>query len=402
MKILFSVLRQRSNHIAKVEDPSSSVSVPLQFDVNYFRRIVEALICPKATGDEAENLLDVVVRDLFLDTWLNVYADIRWFFLRETGVLLDKADMLSEYPFMPENALFILEKVNSMPTDTSEKQQFWIEGLGSKPKPRKKSNGEVNLSSDEDDETLEKKEADDWRAFFDDPKPSDADGKPKGKSRRIHTMTIHEQLHSVSAHRAVFTKCWLTLLPLLSRGRATVEEEGDDEQDNLTLVTRALNVLHRGVMPYLTRAVLVMDWVAGCVDYGTSWCSYSFYLYSHIGEYECVGGNVGLLALNALFILMQEYNLYVCRGQVLLLCTHNSFKAITRSFTLVYTPSSIGMFYTSNIVPAFFALLNSSLPPRAFSSFCEAIVLSVLTRYVLAICQSRSSLPSSSACLASH
>jgi hypothetical protein len=24
------------------------------------------------------------------------------------------------------------------------------------------------------------------------------------------------------------------------------------------------------VLPYLTRAVLVMDWVAGCVDYGRS------------------------------------------------------------------------------------------------------------------------------------
>lgn len=328
LKILFSVLRQLSNHIARVEDPSSSVSVPLQFDVNYFRRIVEALICPKTTGDEHENLLDVDVRDLFLDTWLNVYADIRWFFLRETGILLDKADILSEYPFVPENALFILEKVNSMPTDTTVKQQFWIEGLGIKPKPRKKSKGEVDLSGEEDDETLEKKEADDWRAFFDDPKPSDAAGKPKGKSRRIHTMTIHEQLHSVSAHRAVFTKCWLTLLPLLARGRATVEEEDDDDQDNLTLVTRALNVLHRGVMPYLTRAVLVMDWVAGCVDYGTFWCSYSFYLYSHIGNYECVGGNVGLLALNALFILMQEYNLYVCRVQVLLFCTQNALKRL--------------------------------------------------------------------------
>jgi hypothetical protein len=31
---------------------------------------------------------------------------------------------------------------------------------------------------------------------------------------------------------------------------------------------RALNVMHRGVMPHLTRAVLVMDWVAGCVDFG--------------------------------------------------------------------------------------------------------------------------------------
>lgn len=56
------------------------------------------------------------------------------------------------------------------------------------------------------------------------------------------------------------------------------------------LVARALVVLHHGVIPHLTRAVLIMDWVGSCVDHG---------------------GHVGLLALNALFVLMREYNLYV-------------------------------------------------------------------------------------------
>jgi len=51
---------------------------------------------------------------------------------------------------------------------------------------------------------------------------------------------------------------------------------------------RALNVMHRGVLPHLTRPILVMDWVSTCVDFG---------------------GPVGLLALNALFVLMREYNL---------------------------------------------------------------------------------------------
>jgi U3 small nucleolar RNA-associated protein 19 len=44
------------------------------------------------------------------------------------------------------------------------------------------------------------------------------------------------------------------------------------------------------VLPHLTRAVMAMDWVGSCVDYG---------------------GTPGLLALNALFVLMTEYNLYV-------------------------------------------------------------------------------------------
>ncbi|CAK5270198.1 unnamed protein product [Mycena citricolor] len=46
--------------------------------------------------------------------------------------------------------------------------------------------------------------------------------------------------------------------------------------------------MHRGVIPHLTRPVLVMDWVGECVD---------------------LGGTVGLLALNALFLLMKDYNL---------------------------------------------------------------------------------------------
>ncbi|RDB30772.1 hypothetical protein Hypma_005736 [Hypsizygus marmoreus] len=44
----------------------------------------------------------------------------------------------------------------------------------------------------------------------------------------------------------------------------------------------------KGVLPHLTRPVLVMDWVGASVDYG---------------------GTVGLLALNALFVLMKDYNL---------------------------------------------------------------------------------------------
>jgi len=89
---------------------------------------------------------------------------------------------------------------------------------------------------------------------------------------------VHQSLHSLASHRAVFTRLWLRLLPRLS----------GDERTGGGLSLRALNVMHHGVMPHLTRAVLVMDWVGGCVDYG---------------------GVVGLLALNALFILMTEYNL---------------------------------------------------------------------------------------------
>lgn len=134
--------------------------------------------------------------------------------------------------------------------------------------------GDPDISPDDADTT------DDWRKFFDDePSGKDIKSEEKNNTARLHKLTIHQSLHSLSSHKAIFTRAWLALLPLLSSGRAETTK---------ALASRALNVMHRGVMPHLTRAVLVMDWVASCVDYG---------------------GTVGLLALNALFILMKEYNL---------------------------------------------------------------------------------------------
>lgn len=34
---------------------------------------------------ESEGRIHADVRDLFVDTWLSVYDDIRWFFLRESA-----------------------------------------------------------------------------------------------------------------------------------------------------------------------------------------------------------------------------------------------------------------------------------------------------------------------------
>lgn len=175
---------------------------------------------------------------------------------------------------------------------------------------------------------------DDWRKFFDEPKDGDGSKSKKGgkagPSVRLNKLTVHQSLYSLPSHRAVFTRLWLTLLPQL---RISTEGKGkapEDEAHNVEIerkrkteedmVIRALNVMHRGVMPHLTRAVMCMDWVGGCVDYGVSF----FLVYWSIttarhsmlvvdsNGFLCigVGGVIGLLALNALFVLMKEYNLY--------------------------------------------------------------------------------------------
>jgi U3 small nucleolar RNA-associated protein 19 len=173
-----------------------------------------------------------------------------------------------------------------MPTKDSDIDSFWLEGFGSK-LPRKTKTKQNSANSDSESEA---EEEDDWRTFFDDPQPSTtASAQQQTKKKRIHKMSVAEQIRSVASHRAVFTRCWIMLLPLLSSsafvaannekgksGKNDSKKRKSEKQaskaiavpDATSLTTRALTVLHRGVMPHLTRAVLVMDWVAGCVDQG--------------------------------------------------------------------------------------------------------------------------------------
>jgi len=144
--------------------------------------------------------------------------------------------------------------------------------MGSKPpKPKHPSNREFSSDSEDDDPTKHQDGAegeDDWRRFFDEGSAT-TDVKSKTPSARLHRLTIHQSLHSLLSHRAIFTRAWLALLPQLTK------------PPSKALVTRALNVMHRGVMPHLTRPVLVMDWVAGSVDAGL--CSSI-----RSREYDCV------------------------------------------------------------------------------------------------------------------
>jgi U3 small nucleolar RNA-associated protein 19 len=182
---------------------------------------------------------------------------------------------------LAENTLAIFERLDTFPTDSEELNAWWVEPLGVKPPKPKTSKGvDADEDADEIPSTTDADADDDWRKYFDEPSSDIKDSKKP--HARLHTLTVHQSLHSLPSHRAVFTRAWLTLLPRLQRA--------DAETENRPLSVRALTVLHRGVFPHLTRPVLVMDWVSECVDYG---------------------GAAGLLALNALFALIKEYNLYV-------------------------------------------------------------------------------------------
>lgn len=205
-----------------------------------------------------------------------------------------------EHPHVPANLLSLLERITTFPTEVAELNTWWVEELGARPpKPKSLRKDDEDDEDESPDATEEEDEAeDDWRKFFDkdsgDKNKQPTDVQTAGA--RLHKLTIHQSLHSLPSHKAVFTRTWLALLPLLS-----VDALGDASKG---LATRALNVMHRGVLPHLTRPILVMDWVASCVDYGRCFCSISPTYLPFMS-----GGTVGLLALNALFILIKEYNL---------------------------------------------------------------------------------------------
>ncbi|KAF8143833.1 CBF/Mak21 family-domain-containing protein [Mycena galopus ATCC 62051] len=275
LQILFSLQK----HLSTAS--SASDSQP-QFHVSHFRKVVSALLlCPPSRRAAQSNtgVLDPDVLQLFHATWFSVHDDVRWFFLREAGTLITTASV-SEHPHLPANLLAILEGLNTFPTEKEELNAWWVSELGAKPpksKPSKKASTDDDSSDEEPVKEGDDAVDDDWRKFFEDDAPADKTKKP---GARLHKLTVHQSLHSLPSHRAVFTRAWLTLLPKLSAVR--------DADKGKSLASRALNVMHRGVMPHLTRPVLIMDWVGGCVDHG---------------------GSIGLLALNALFVLMKEYNL---------------------------------------------------------------------------------------------
>ncbi|KAG5722668.1 hypothetical protein E4T56_gene14457 [Termitomyces sp. T112] len=276
LQILFSLQKHLSTSYSK------SVPSQPQFHNSHFRKIVSfLLLCPPSTRHRAtqkDATIDSDVLHQFHETWFSIYDDIRWFFLRDAATLLNSTSPQTS-PKLPHNLLAILECLKTFPTEKSEINSWWVSEMGAKPpKPKRvsKKGGEVASSEDEKEPQNEGDE-DDWRKFFDE-EPVAKDDKLQGPGARLHKLTIHQSLHALASHRAVFTRAWLSLLPRLS----IIEKDGK------ALTTRALNIMHRGVIPHLTRPVLVMDWVGASVDYG---------------------GTVGLLALNALFVLMNEYNL---------------------------------------------------------------------------------------------
>lgn len=157
----------------------------------------------------------------------------------------------------------MLELLNTMPTAASELNEWWCAAptmskaaaaLSKKRKgaPSTKiddgSTGVFDSSSEEEEEVATKFSSKDAKKLL-------------------------PPLLSLPAHRRAFQDCWLALLSLpLDEGEAK----------------RVLVILHRQMLPHMTDAKRLMDWLVDCTN---------------------SGGTIGILALNGLFTLMQKHNL---------------------------------------------------------------------------------------------
>jgi len=231
-----------------------------------------------------------------------------------------------------QNLLSILERLTTFPTDKEELNEWWISEFGSKPTKGVAPSTEGNEEEEGDD---------DWRKFFEDEEPA---SKAKEPTSRLHRMTLHQCLHSLPSHRAVFTRTWLSLLPQISDIESIDARKG--------AVKRILNVLHRGVLPHLTRAILVMDWVAGCVDLGAPFQYPKFQAYA-----EC--RRLCRFACLERTLYSNEGTQLVCSLEVSFVF-FDSVLGIIHHSTLVYTLSSIATFFISDIGHDFSALRTFS------------------------------------------
>jgi U3 small nucleolar RNA-associated protein 19 len=171
------------------------------------------------------------------------------FFLSCSALLRSIKDSDARSVSVPENVLSFLERLKTMPTESTELNGFWIAELGANPpKPAR-----ATAQSEDSPEEPTPADEDDWRTFFDDD-PSSKRSTSKSSQPRVHTLSTHQCLHSLASHRAQFSACWMALLPHIAA--------------SAPLAARALAVLHRGVMPHMDRPVRLMDWVGGCVDFG--------------------------------------------------------------------------------------------------------------------------------------
>ncbi|GAA6024439.1 hypothetical protein JCM11491_001737, partial [Sporobolomyces phaffii] len=238
-----------------------------QFARGSFEHVVRALLLPSDNG----GVLKPDVADEW-NKWWDRNDDVRYFFLNKGAEFLAAFAKTSANPSPAQlppnlipNAIAILESLTTMPTSSSELNDFFC----ATPSVRRA-----------DKITAKKRKAVDDRphdgstGIFDSSE-SESESEPEliaqlnSQQRKKHLPT----LLSLVAHRRAFQDYCLAILALPIR-----------EEDS----KRLLIMLHRQILPHMTEPRRLMDWLVDCADRG---------------------GTIAILALNGLFTLIQKHGL---------------------------------------------------------------------------------------------
>ncbi|KAM0748140.1 CBF-domain-containing protein [Meredithblackwellia eburnea MCA 4105] len=244
-----------------------------------FRLIVRQLLLPSHSNNQ---LLPDEAKVEWLKYW-NKYDDIRYYFFKESAAYTSSyqaSSPNSQLQSLANNILAHLESLTSMPTSSSELDEWWssapkaLTGPDSRTvasgRKRRKLNSRLPKVSAEDEED------DGSTGIFDSSSEEESDAEATTSSKLKLSAKARRRLLppllQLSAHRKVFQECWMSLLQLpLSEAE----------------MKRVLVILHRSVLPHFVEARRLGDWLSDCTT---------------------AGGTIAILALNGLFTLMTKHN----------------------------------------------------------------------------------------------
>ncbi|KAG2211667.1 hypothetical protein INT47_008764 [Mucor saturninus] len=223
------------------------------------------------------------LRKELVEKYLNVYDDLRHYFMKDAAALMEQAYNKNEQiikaksnkriklsaeeegredlRLVARNVFAILEGIRTMPTESSEIDEFWTVNPNKyDPKPEKPKGddllGDEGLLSDSDTEEPEQK----------------VDTTGMSKKQKASIKRKHPLLQ-LRVHKRGFSDCWVSLL------RLPLTEE---------MYKKILLILHKRILPHMAEPKILMDFLTDSFN---------------------VGGAVSLLALNGLFTLITEHGL---------------------------------------------------------------------------------------------
>lgn len=191
-----------------------------------------------------------------------------------------------------------LVPLTNLPKIQADLNTFYIPALADIPRSQdeasssKKAKGSKNPKSKKGKgKEVELDATPDWMAFYESGSDNEGEGGDgegsgapvkAGMKRRVRTsqLSIHASVHSIQSHQTVYSMCWETVL-----GRVGLDDYW---------IRRVLVGLHgdKGILGNMKaeRRVRLTDWLGSLID---------------------GGGANAMLAMNGLYVLMTQYNLYV-------------------------------------------------------------------------------------------